>query len=151
MTWRTGPARRVMFDETLQRYAAAEDMDFSYRISRFGVIVNALRARLFHAQDPSARLTQHTRALLGLTNLAYLYKRNGYAPNTLLLRYTGLVLQRVAVDLARDLSRGRRSMPYVRADLRALQVIREIASVDKVALPDWYGKVQDSILSANVG
>lgn len=151
MTWRTGPARRVMFDETLQRYAAAEDMDFSYRISRFGVIVNALRARLFHAQDPSARLTQHTRALLGLTNLAYLYKRNGYAPNQLLLRYTGRVLTRMAVDLARDLSRGRTSMPYVRADLRALQVIREIASVDKDVLPDWYGKVQDSILSANVG
>lgn len=150
MTWRAGPARKVLFDETLQRYAAAEDMDFSYRISRYGVIVNALRARLFHAQDPSARLTQHTRALLGLTNLAYLYKRNGVAPNTLLLRYTGRVLTRMAVDLARDLSRGRTSMPYVRADLRALQTIREMAGVDKQVLTDWYTKVQDRILNANV-
>jgi len=150
MTWRTGPARKVMFDETLQRYAAAEDMDFSYRISRFGVIVNALRARLFHAQDPSARLTQHTRALLGMTNLAYLYKRNGQAPNTLLLRYTGRVLTRIAVDLARDLSRGRASMPYVRADLRALQTIGEMASIDKGRLTEWYLKVQDRILDANL-
>lgn len=150
MTWRTGPARKVMFDETLQRYAAAEDMDFSYRISRFGVIVNALRARLFHAQDPSARLTQHTRALLGMTNLAYLYKRNGHAPNKLLLRYTGRVLTRIAVDVARDLSRGRASMPYVRADLRALQTIRQMAAVEPNMLSDWYGKVQDQILNANV-
>jgi glycosyltransferase involved in cell wall biosynthesis len=150
MTWRAGPARKVLFDETLLKYAAAEDMDFSYRISRFGVIVNALNARLFHAQDPSARLTQHTRALLGMTNLAYLYRRNGHAPNQLLLRYTGRVLTRIAVDLARDLSRGRATMPYVRADLRTLSVIREMARVEKDRLTDWYGKLQERILQENL-
>lgn len=149
MTWRTGPARQVLFDETLKKYAAAEDMDFSYRISRLGVIVNAMRARLHHAQDSSGRLTRHTRALLGMTNLAYLYKRNGRAPDDLLALFRRRVLVRAAVDLARDLSRGRATLPYVRADLGALRFLPEIAAVGPDQLVDWYQNVQEKILSAN--
>lgn len=149
MTWRTEPARRTGFDESLKKYAAAEDMDFSYRISRLGVIVNALRARLHHAQDSSGRLTRHTRALLGMTNLAYLYKRNGTAPDQLLTVYQRRVLLRAAVDLFRDLSRGRATLPYVRADLRALKFLPELAKVHPDHLVDWYQAVQEEILSAN--
>src|SRR5436305_704813 len=56
MTYRRETIRKEQFDELLRRYAAAGDFDARYRVSRRGALLNALRARLYHARDPSARL-----------------------------------------------------------------------------------------------
>lgn len=149
MTWRASWSREERFDETLKKYSAAEDMDFSYRMSRHGVILNALRARLHHSQDESARLTRHTRALLGLLNIAYLYRRNGYDPARLLSRYRGRLLQRLALDAARDVLKRRATLPYVRADARALGMLNKILEVDERELASWYGELQTEIVNAN--
>src|SRR5205823_5825333 len=87
MTFRGAIIRQVGFDETLKFYAAAEDVDASYRASRHGVLLYAFKARVFHAQDSSARLSRHTRTLLLLLNLAYLYRRNGQDPARLLRNF----------------------------------------------------------------
>ncbi len=149
MTWRAEWARAERFDETLRRYAAAEDMDFSYRMSRHGIILNALGARLHHTQDESARLTRHTRALLGLLNIAYLYRRNGYDPERMFQRYRGRLLERLAFDAVRDLLKLRTSLPYARADARALGMLHTILAVDEGELADWYGQLQSEILEEN--
>jgi glycosyltransferase involved in cell wall biosynthesis len=149
MTWRAPWARSERFDETLRRYAAAEDMDFSYRMSRHGVVLNALSARLHHSQDESARLTRHTRALLGLLNIAYLYRRNGYDPARLFARYRGRLRERLALDALRDLLRLRTSMPYARADARALELLPALLEVDDEELESWYGQLQTRILDTN--
>lgn len=149
MTWRAGWARHERFDETLQKYAAAEDMDFSYRMSRHGVLLNALSAHLHHAQDASARLTTHTRTLLGLLNLAYLYRRNGYDPARMFQRYRRRLIERLALDAVRDLLRLRTSMPYARADARALVMLEDILAIEERELPRRYGELQSQILAAN--
>lgn len=149
MTWRAPWARAERFDETLRRYAAAEDMDFSYRMSRHGIVLNALSARLHHTQDESARLTRHTRALLGLLNLAYLYRRNGHDPERMFEQYRGRLLERLALDAVRDLMRLRTSLPYARADARALGMLRHILSVEEGELEAWYAALQREILDQN--
>jgi len=149
MTWRGAWARVERFDETLRKYSAAEDMDFSYRMSRHGAVLNALSARLHHSQDESARLTRHTRTLLGLLNIAYLYRRNGHDPVRLFQRYKLRLLERLALDAIRDVLRRRTSLPYARADARALQMLHEILTVDERELAGWYGRLQTQILDAN--
>jgi GT2 family glycosyltransferase len=126
MTFRAAIVRRVGFDETLTRYSAAEDLDTSYRASRYGVLLNAFKARIFHAEDKSARLSRHTRTLLGLLNLAYLYRCKGYDSARILNTYRWRVLQRLFVDIMRDAARGRASLPCARADLKGLIGIGEI-------------------------
>jgi GT2 family glycosyltransferase len=88
MTFRASIIRKVGFDETLTRYAAAEDVDASYRASRCGLLLYAVNARIFHAQDQSNRLSRHTVTMRGLLNLAYLYRRN--APHS--ARHSGRIV-----------------------------------------------------------
>lgn len=150
MTFRASVIREVGFDETLRRYAAAEDLDASYRASRHGLLLNALDAKIFHAQDPSARLSRHTRTLLGLLNLAYLYRRNGRDPDRLLAAFRWRVLRRFAVDVVRDAGRKRLTLPCARADAQALLRLRSIARAPVDELPEWYAALQERIIADNV-
>jgi GT2 family glycosyltransferase len=150
MTFRAPIIRKVGFDATLKRYAAAEDLDASYRASRHGLLLNAINARIFHRQDASARLTRHTRTLLGLLNLAYLYRRNGYDPARLLGIYRRRVLRRLAFDIVRDTGRKRFSLPCARADLKALLHLREVSRIPIAQIAEWYSALQERIIDLNV-
>jgi GT2 family glycosyltransferase len=149
MTFRAPIIRDVGFDETLKRYAAAEDIDASYRASRRGVLLNAFKARVFHAQDATARLSRHTCTLLLLLNLAYLYRRKGYDPARVLGRYRWRVLRRLAVDIVRDAARKRFSLPYARADLKALLRLGAIGRIPVEDIVDWYEAFQERIIAQN--
>jgi GT2 family glycosyltransferase len=149
MTFRAPIIREVGFDETLKRYAGAEDMDASYRASRHGVLLNAFNARIFHAQAPQERLSRHTRNLLVLLNLAYLYRRKGYDPTRLLSAFRWRVLRRLAVDVVRDAGRKRFSLPYARADLKVLRHMREIGRVSDQEIVGWYSALQERIIERN--
>lgn len=150
MTFRAPLARKERFDDTLLRYAAAEDMDVSYRISRHGVLINALDAQLFHARDPNARLTRHTRALLGLLNLAYLYRRHGADLRRMFRTYRGRLLTRLGIDVVRDLAKNRTNLPYARADFRALRTIDRMLEIDDAELVQWYTSLQGQLLNQNL-
>jgi glycosyltransferase involved in cell wall biosynthesis len=149
MTFRAPVIRGVGFDETLKRYASAEDLDASYRASRHGVLLNAINAFVFHAQDESARLSRHTRTLLGLLNLAYLYRCTGYDPARLLGAYRWLILRRLLVDVLRDLSRRRLSLPCARADIEALIRLTEIGHIPSETINEWYAALQEDIIARN--
>ncbi len=149
MTFRGAIVRRVGFDETLRRYSAVEDLDTSYRASRYGVLLNAFKARIFHAEDKSARLSRHTRTLLGLLNLAYLYRRKGYDSARILSAYRWRVLRRLFVDIIRDAACGRASLPCARADLKGLIAISEIGRIPIDEVAEWYAKFQEQIAEKN--
>src|SRR5260370_21285433 len=117
---------QIGFDESLKKYASAEDMDASYRASRFGALLNAYDARIFHDKSPNERLSLHTRELLGYMNLAYLYRIKGHDPKRLMMRFSGRLLRRMAVDTMRDASKQRISFPFVRADFKALSLLPKI-------------------------
>ena len=149
MTFRTEVIRSVGFDETLRRYASGEDLDASYRASRHGVLLNAINALIFHAQDESARLSRHTRTLLGLLNLAYLYRCKGHDPARLLSTYRWRVLRRFLVDVLRDAGRRRLSLPCARADLEALIRLTEIGHIPAERIVEWYATLQERIIERN--
>jgi GT2 family glycosyltransferase len=150
MTFRAPLIRSIGFDETLKRYASGEDLDASYRASRHGVLLNAMNALIFHAQDESARLSRHTRTLLGLLNLAYLYRCKGYDPAALLGAYRWRILRRLLVDVIRDVVRRRISLPCVRADTKALIRLTEIGHIPAEKLVEWYAALQEDIIERNI-
>jgi GT2 family glycosyltransferase len=149
MTFRASVISKVGFDETLTRYAAGEDIDTSYRASRHGVLLNATNARIFHAQDARARLSLHTITLLGLMNLAYLYRRNGNDPARLLGSYRWRIVRRAMIDIVRDLVRLRFSLPCARADLEALFRLHQFRRIPLTKIPDWYTALQIKIVERN--
>jgi GT2 family glycosyltransferase len=149
MTFRASSIREVGFDETLRRYAAGEDLDASYRASRRGVLLNAFKARIFHAQVPQARLSRHTSTLLGILNIAYLLRCKGYNSTRLLSSFQWRVLRRLVVDVARDASRKRFSFPCARADLKALSHLRDIARTSDQEITNWYVALQERIIEHN--
>src|SRR5579862_446514 len=149
MTFRREPIQREGFDETLKRYAAAEDLDASYRVSRHGALAITPRARIFHSEDPSGRLTRYTRYALGLINMGVLLSLKGYDPSLLLHRYRKLVGRRIWVDLLRDVGRRRFSLPYVRAARFALGVIKSLAERDVADLKAWFPAFQTELIERN--
>jgi glycosyltransferase involved in cell wall biosynthesis len=149
MTYRRQPIQKERFDELLRRYAAIEDLDASYRVSRHGALVNAFRARLYHAQDPSSRLSRYTCALLGLMNLAMMYRLKGYDAKALLAGFRRRVLRRLGVDLLRDLSRGRFRLPCARADWKALGLMRSLLNREEAELRQWFPSFQNDLIDRN--
>jgi GT2 family glycosyltransferase len=53
--WKTAVARRVGFFDGFHGYALGEDVDFSLRAARWGVIGVATRAAVLHLHDPDSR------------------------------------------------------------------------------------------------
>jgi GT2 family glycosyltransferase len=149
MTYRREVIQSERFDEMLQRYAAAEDLDASYRASRHGALVLAPRARLYHAQDPSARLSRFTRNALGLTNLAALYRLKGHDPNRMLDLLRSRVVRRMLVDVARDLGRSRFDIPCARADWYALSQLERFRKLDRDEFVRWYPTFQRELIERN--
>jgi GT2 family glycosyltransferase len=149
MTFRAPVIRSVGFDETLKRYASGEDLDASYRASRHGVLLNATNALIFHAQDESARLSRHTRTLLGLLNLAYLYRCKGSDPARLLGAFRWRIFRRLLVDVLRDVAHRRASLPCARADIEALVRLTEIGDIPAETIEEWYADLQEQIIERN--
>ena len=145
MTFRASVIRSVGFDQTLKRYASARTLT---RVigRRHGVLLNAINALIFHAQDELARLSRHTRTLLGLLNLAYLYRCKGYDPARLLSAYRWRILRRLLVDVLRDVGRRRLSLPCARADIEALIRLTEIGHISLETINEWYAALQEHIV-----
>ena len=74
MTFRRASIAKERFAEILERYAAGEDSDASYRVSRHGVLVNAHRAKLCHLEASGGRLSRHTVCVLGAMNPIVLHR-----------------------------------------------------------------------------
>jgi GT2 family glycosyltransferase len=149
MTYRREPIRKERFEEFLHRYAAAEDLDASYRVSRHGALVNALQAQLYHERAVSGRLSRYTCMVLTLMNLAVLYRLKGYNPKALLRAFRGRVLRRLCVDFLRDLAMKRFSLPCSRADCYALTRFGDILAQDEQTLRKWYPSFQNEMNERN--
>ncbi len=66
--WRTDLARAVGFEEGFAGYGSGEDLDFSLRIGRFGRLVMAGSARVYHFKADGGRPDGYQMGYLGLRN-----------------------------------------------------------------------------------
>ncbi len=149
MTFRREVIQQERFDEFLRRYAAAEDLDASYRASRHGVLLNVLRAQLYHARDVAGRLTRYTCTVLTLMNLAMMYRFKGYNPRALLWKFRLRILRRLGVDFLRDLMKRRFTLPCARGDAYALLLMASLMNRDEKELRTWYPEFLERMNTRN--
>lgn len=119
MTFRRSSLGTAPFDKDLGSYAAGEDLDASYHISRTGLLVQAHAAQLYHHTAASGRLSRGHAAELSAMNMAFLLRKHAGARPIALLRLYVWLLRRMLAELIKDSFSGRFSLPQFCAMLRA--------------------------------
>jgi hypothetical protein len=76
MSFRTEVIRQFGFDETLTNYSLNEDIDASFHAWRFGRVVAAQKALVFHHRAPGARDNGFTLGVTGMLNVAYVISKH---------------------------------------------------------------------------
>jgi glycosyltransferase involved in cell wall biosynthesis len=76
MSFRTEVIRKVKFDETFSRYSLFEDIDASFGAWRYGWVVGARKARIFHYRSPEQRDHGRRLGFEQVINKAYLVAKH---------------------------------------------------------------------------
>jgi GT2 family glycosyltransferase len=149
MTFRREILLKEKFSEVLQRYAAGEDQDLSYRVSRHGALVNANNARLCHLEISGGRLSLYTVTVLAALNpsiLQQLYSSNIALTNR---RWKVILWRRLFIGLFKDIFEKRWSVPRFRAVMFSLKQLPKIHAYSRAKLLEWYPKFQEKLINAN--
>lgn len=72
--WQTSAARRIGFNETFQGYSSGEDLEFSLRMGREGLLLLAADARMVHLHDTAGRPDSFMMGYMGLKNLHHIQR-----------------------------------------------------------------------------
>ncbi len=129
MTMRAEAARRCGFESRMVR--GGEDLDFSYRLSRYGAIVRAYTAHVYHAQSRSGRNSPYRATALEATNPLFCHRVHSTdrVRSRSMLRRT--YVRRILLEAIDDLAASRWSMPRARGFVKGFARIRGV-----LALPD---------------
>jgi len=147
--------RRYLLTEpaepALRYYAAGEDWDLSYRISRHGLIFRRHQARLCHLEVGTHRpdLWMQT-ATLGL-NFAVTHRLHSTDLDYSRREYPRLLRRRILSKALKDLRAGRWSLPSARGFLFALRWAKTILNMDKEELRRWYPNFQKELFENRNG
>lgn len=76
MMWRTAAARQEGFDERLDGYASAEDLEFSLRMRRHGAMARVGAARVLHLHAPGGRPDPYRLGYMGVRNLLHVHRQH---------------------------------------------------------------------------
>lgn len=133
------------FDDGLCRYAAAEDLDLCYRVSRHGPMVIVREAMLYHMEHPAERPLPYTVALTRVTNVAYLIHKNNPEGRYVKIGYRIKMVRRALSNLIFDLIKGDFGLPRFRGVLDAWKPVSTIFSLPPEQLRSWYREYQDRI------
>jgi glycosyltransferase involved in cell wall biosynthesis len=147
MTFRRAVLKQERFSEVLQRYAAGEDQDLSYRVSRHGAIVNALNARLCHLEISGGRLSRFQVTVLAALNPSVL--QQFYSPDRKLVnrRWRNTLWRRVLISFLKDLSEREFRFTRTRGVLYALAQLGQIWAKSPDELMVWYPEFQSKLLA----
>ncbi len=148
MTFRRRAILSDPFAEVMRRYAP-DDSDASYRVSRHGALVNAFRAKLCHVEASTGRLSQYTVVALGAMSAAVLHciygvdRQRSYDLTKRLLR------RRFVIQLLKDLSERRLSLPHARGIWYAYRHLGDIFERNEDELRSWYPEFQRRMIEAD--
>ncbi len=147
MTYRREIFKKIRFEEVLERYAYTEDVDMSFRASRFGLQLCAQKAKICHLEASEGRLSLFTvKALLGLnvTVLQRLHSGNLVRSKKNLSR---LFIYELIVKAFSDLLSLRFSFPATRGTYLAYRYYKRILSMELEELRTWYPKFQQELIN----
>jgi GT2 family glycosyltransferase len=146
MTFRRTILERERFCEVLQRYAAGEDQDLSYRVSRHGPLVVAIDAPLCHLEIEGGRLTTFQVTVLAALNPAVLQRLYGRDPIRLFYQWRRIIWHRLFINLLRDLENRNWLFPRTRGIAYSLMKIGQIYARSAEELAQWYPSFQRNLL-----
>lgn len=76
MTYRTACIKQVGFNEAFSGYSLCEDIDASFSMAAFGVLIGARRARVYHHKFPARRANGRALGVMSIANRAYVVAKH---------------------------------------------------------------------------
>lgn len=146
ITVRRTIAEREPFDAHLLSYAPAEDLDATYRWSRYGVLVAAPMARIYHHEVATGRIKRRQATTLGLLNTAYFVRRSSSDRLRHTLSWSVHLLRRIVAEGLKDTLTRRFTYPQLSGALHAALIAPRIFAHPVEGLGEWYEQVQKEIL-----
>lgn len=146
MTFRRSILQKELFSEILDRYAAGEDQDLSYRVSRHGLILNAIDARLCHLQISGGRLSKYVVAILSALNPAVLHQFYSSDLPRSHQKWRAILKQRLLMNFLKDLTDKYWDLPRARGIMYALSKLELIYSKSPQDLLEFYPKFQAELI-----
>lgn len=147
MTFRREAILKEPFESLLRYYAAWEDVDASYRVSRQGPLLTASDSYVHHFYSASGRINRLQIAALSSLNQAIFLRK--YSNNLSRDRRTfyQLIARRLVAEILKDTLSRRWHFPQLRGVLVALKYAPSVFSLPVEELTDWYPALQQQIIA----
>lgn len=146
MTYRSEIFNQIRFEEILERISFSEDVDMSFRASRFGLQLCAQKAKICHLEASEGRLSLFMlKALWGL-NVAVLQRLNSCNLVRSKKRLSTLFFYELIVKAFSDLLSRRLSFPATRGVFFGYKYYKYILSMELEELHAWYPQFQRKLI-----
>lgn len=146
MTVRRDAALRELFDDALLGYSPAEDMDFSYRMGRLGLIGTVRSALLYHHEAAAGRTKRYSVTAFRLMNPAFFYRKNAASLDGAARKFAIWVLRHILAEFLKDLLSRRWTFPQFMGSLSGAYNIPEILRMNDANINESYRKIQQRYL-----
>lgn len=146
VTYRRELALREPFEEMLARYAAGEDSDQSYRVSRHGVLLTAFEAKMFHVGSPGGRLPPRVVTSLGAMNPMVLTRIHCSDLVAKERQTRSLLRRRLVIEGIKDMLKRDFSLPRACGIWDALANLSRVYRMDEAGVRRWYPEFQERLI-----
>jgi GT2 family glycosyltransferase len=147
MTFRRSVLLKERFCELLERYAAGEDQDLSYRASRHGLLLLAQDARLCHLEISGGRLSRRTTTALADLNPAAMQVLYSEDVPRVRREWSRIVQKRLLIRLLKDVSEREWTFQRTHGTLLALEKLHSVYECSHEELSSWYGQLQGELIA----
>ncbi|OPY70191.1 MAG: Glycosyl transferase family 2 [Syntrophorhabdaceae bacterium PtaU1.Bin034] len=144
MSFRTELIKRTGFDEALGRYAIFEDYDASLEVMKSHILVDAMRAKVFHYRSPEKRVNGFEWGFIQILNRAYVICKHSPPGSLSRRRLRGFSCYKLIRYLAQAQTWYGRQR--VRGLLKALLLISQFYSAPDEELKQIYVALRESAL-----
>jgi GT2 family glycosyltransferase len=146
MTYRREAILKEIFEPLFLYYAAGEDMDASYRVSRQGCLLLASDAKVHHFQSVGGRLSRFQVSALRSLNQALCLKKHSSDLNRNRQLFYRLMARRILAETLKDALTRRWDLPQARGIWVALKYSRQLFALPDEELAKWYLEFQREFL-----
>jgi glycosyltransferase involved in cell wall biosynthesis len=150
MTFRRSLAEMERFESLLMGYSPGEDLDFSYRISRHGMLASVPRAHVHHYISSSGRTDRYRVAVLSAMNMAMLLRKNAVDLENCKRKFWVLTARKILAELLKDGLSRRWTFPQLRGVLASVMLCRAIFQMSGDELSRRYVQMQINLLQGTV-
>jgi len=134
------------FDPLLRYYAAGEDLDLSYRISRHGGLFESRKAKLHHFKSESGRFSPWLVSTLSVLNQAYLLKKHATSLKRSKRAFAILGLRRIPAEALKDILTMNCNFLRLTGLLFGLRCSRKLFLMAHRDISVWYPQFQKQLI-----